>query len=149
MALGARGQPILFEHALSRRLQGQPKVADKSKATTEATGITKILTDFAEIKMTVKPEDLANLLPADQMGPALVVMADVRAYFQVAYKRFVDVVPLAIDHELSLAVNGVDGERICRDFAGGSPEVETKRADLQKKLERLETASEELCDNRI
>jgi hypothetical protein len=81
----------------------------------------------------------------------------------VTYKRFVDVVPLAIDHELvrgaakdtlrilyeSLAVNGVDGERICRDFAGGSPEVKTKRADLQKKLERLETASEELCDIRI
>lgn len=81
----------------------------------------------------------------------------------VAYKRFVDMVPLAIDYELvrgaakdilgilyeNLDVNGVDGERICRDFAGEGREVAARRADLQKKLERLETASEELRAIRI
>ncbi|KAF8885931.1 hypothetical protein BD779DRAFT_643686 [Infundibulicybe gibba] len=50
--------------------------------------------------LDVKPEELAKLLPSDEMGPALSIMADVRAYFQVAYKRFADNVPLAIDYEL-------------------------------------------------
>jgi hypothetical protein len=80
---GARDQDYCADLMKAiQKYKDKSKVANKSKATTEATGITKILTGFAEIKMTVKPEDLAKLLPADQMGPALVVMADVRAYFQ-------------------------------------------------------------------
>ena len=115
------------------------------------------------------------------MGPALVIMADVRAYFQgksliilfylkwleifsyscccsVAYKRFADNIPLAIDVELvrgvergilkelysKLGVNGEDGARICRELAQESPQVSDKRADLRKKLERLEIASSQL-----
>lgn len=47
------------------------------------TGVAKILVGLAEIGMSgVNPEDLAKLLPPDQMEPALVIMADVRAYFQ-------------------------------------------------------------------
>ena len=33
----------------------------------------------------VKAEDLPKLLPPDQMEPALIIMADVRAYFQGAF----------------------------------------------------------------
>ncbi|KAF8176928.1 hypothetical protein BJ912DRAFT_1146717 [Pholiota molesta] len=95
------------------------------KAKVEATGITKILSGFAEIGMSVKPEDLGKLLPPDPMEPALVIMAEVRAYFRVAYKRIADNVPTAIDRELvrgaakdtlqilyeNLGIDGVDGER--------------------------------------
>ena len=76
----------------------------------------------------------------------------------MAYKRFTDNVPLAIDHELvqgverdllhslysNLGVNGLEGTRICRELAQESPQVSDRRADLQKKLERLEIASREL-----
>lgn len=76
----------------------------------------------------------------------------------MAYKRFADIVPLAIDRELvrgaasdvlrvlygSLGVNGLEGTRVCRELAQESPQVADKRVDLKKKLERLESAREEL-----
>jgi hypothetical protein len=88
----------------------------------QPTGIAKILAGLAEIGMSgVKAEELPRLFPSDNMEPALVIMADVRAYFQgnrvqilsifllmncsVAYKRFADNIPLAIDVEL---VRGVE-----------------------------------------
>ncbi|KAF8805211.1 hypothetical protein BYT27DRAFT_7258317 [Phlegmacium glaucopus] len=123
------------------------------------TGIAKVLAGLAEIGMPgIKPEQLARLFPSDSMEPALSIMADVRAYFQVAYKRFVDNITLAIDVELvrgvergvleelysKLGINGEDGARICRELAQESPQVADKRADLLKKLERLEIASEQL-----
>ncbi|KAF8805241.1 hypothetical protein BYT27DRAFT_7224945 [Phlegmacium glaucopus] len=123
------------------------------------TGIAKVLAGLAEVGMSgIKAEDLPKLLPPDRMEPALTIMADVRAYFQVAYKRFTDNVPLAIDRELvqgaerdllralysNLGINGSEGTRICRELAQESPQISDRRVDLQKKLERLEIASREL-----
>lgn len=79
-------------------------------------------------------------------------------FFSVAYKRFADNVALAIDAELvrgvengmlqllytSLGINGPDGLRVCLELAQESPHIGDKRADLLKKLERLENASREL-----
>ena len=49
----------------------------------QSTGIAKVMAGFAEIGMSgIKPEEISRLLPSDGMGPALVIMADVRAYFQ-------------------------------------------------------------------
>ena len=76
----------------------------------------------------------------------------------MAYKRFADNIPLAIDVELvrgverdllqelysKLGVNGEDGAGICHELAQESPQVADKRADLLKKLERLEIASAQL-----
>ena len=46
-------------------------------------GIAKILAGLSEIGMSgIKPEDLPRLFPSDSMEPALMIMADVRAYFQ-------------------------------------------------------------------
>ncbi|KAG8920245.1 hypothetical protein FRC02_001037 [Tulasnella sp. 418] len=42
-------------------------------------------------------EDLAKLLPSSDMDVGLEIMAEVRAYFQVAYKRFGDSIPIDID----------------------------------------------------
>ncbi|KAJ7064507.1 P-loop containing nucleoside triphosphate hydrolase protein [Mycena amicta] len=121
--------------------------------------IDSILGQFASIGLSgLKAEDFARLLPTDKMGPALEIMADVRAYFQVAYKRVTDNIPLAIDYELvrgvgrdllpllynNLGVGGKEGDRICRELAQESPSVANKREELTKKMERLETASQEL-----
>jgi len=117
----------------------------------QPTGIAKVLASLSEIGLSgIKAEDLANLLPPDRMAPALEIMANVRAYFQgwniyfhsiilssslifslVAYKRFTDTVPLAIDYEVvrgaeggilqllytSLGINGHDGLRIVRSLS--------------------------------
>lgn len=123
------------------------------------TGIAKVLAGLVEIGIHgVRPEDLSKLIPPDGMEPALVIMADVRAYFQVAYKRFADNIPLAIDHELvrgitrnilsilntGLGINGRDGLRICKELAQENPRVSSLREELRKKLERLDDASQEL-----
>ncbi|KZT20530.1 hypothetical protein NEOLEDRAFT_1122565 [Neolentinus lepideus HHB14362 ss-1] len=49
-------------------------------------------------------EDLKRLHPPDAFEDELIVMADVRAYFQVAYKRMIDFIPLSIDNKLNRAV---------------------------------------------
>ncbi|KAF8143506.1 P-loop containing nucleoside triphosphate hydrolase protein, partial [Mycena galopus ATCC 62051] len=123
------------------------------------TGIAQALSGLASVGLgAVTAADLVKLLPPDRFDPALNIMADVRAYFQVAYKRIADNIPLAIDHELvrgvgrdllptlyrGLGVNGPEGLRICRELAQESPSVAGKREELLKRLERLETASREL-----
>jgi hypothetical protein len=91
---------FLSHYRASREYYEQPKLIKaiqnygKSLTTTEAwsglqtdhpTGIARVLAGLAEIGMTgVKAEDLPKLLPPDRMEPALIIMADVRAYFQGA-----------------------------------------------------------------
>ncbi|KAJ2918308.1 hypothetical protein MD484_g2118, partial [Candolleomyces efflorescens] len=124
-------------------------------------GISKVLLGLTEMGITgIQPDDIYKVLPADEMGPAITIMADVRAYFQVAYKRFADNIPLAVDYELvqgierdvlkvlytKLAINGADGRRIANELAQESAQVANKRQDLSKKLERLQIASAELLE---
>ncbi|KJA28733.1 hypothetical protein HYPSUDRAFT_61585 [Hypholoma sublateritium FD-334 SS-4] len=121
--------------------------------------VKKVLSGLAEMGMEgVTEGDLPKLLPADGMEPALAIMADVRAYFQVAYKRFADNVPLAVDVELvrgvernllpvlysSLGINGANGDAICKEFAQENRKVADRRAELTHKLERLEAGELEL-----
>ncbi|KAJ6450049.1 P-loop containing nucleoside triphosphate hydrolase protein [Mycena sanguinolenta] len=117
-----------------------------------------ILYHLSALDLKVRAEDLMKLCPKDPMEPAFNIMADVRAYFQVAYKRFADDIPAEIDHDLvrgvgrnilptlmkGLGLNGPDAMRIAKDFARENPAVAGKRADLEKKLERLETAARQL-----
>lgn len=66
--------------------------------------------------------------------------------------------PLAIDHELvlgterdiedalyrGLKISGPDGMQICKDFLQEPPNISARREELQKKLDRLNTARMEL-----
>ncbi|KAL0573674.1 hypothetical protein V5O48_008286, partial [Marasmius crinis-equi] len=102
--------------------------------------------------------DLQKLLPSDEMEPALKIMAEVRAYFQVAYKRFVDYVPSVVDYMLirglerdllpaifeRLRIHSAEGPEICREFAEENGVIADKREELTKKLERLQVAGQEL-----
>lgn len=80
----------------------------------------------------------------------------------MAYKRFADNVPMALDHELvlgldndrglenalltGLGVTGVDGPRRCKDFLQEPPTVVATRERLQERVRRLEAAKKELMD---
>ena len=60
-----------------------------SPSTSQPTGIAKVMAGLAEIGMSsVEPEDLPRLFPSDSMEPALVIMAEVRAYFQGNWLNF-------------------------------------------------------------
>lgn len=79
-------------------------------------------------------------------------------HFLVAYKRFADNVPLAIDTELvlgvpggllkvlfsQLGINGPNGDAICKDLLQESRKTAERRIELRKKLERLEAGLLEL-----
>ena len=80
----------------------------------------------------------------------------------VAYKRFVDNVPNAIDYELILGLNrdrrledvlykglGITGPQAgqkCRELLAEPPQVVARRKDLEKRRARLESAKKELMD---
>ncbi|KAF8839962.1 hypothetical protein BDN67DRAFT_1011889, partial [Paxillus ammoniavirescens] len=120
--------------------------------------ITQILASLSEIGITVKAEDLPRLLPSDPMEAALNIMASVRAYFQVAYKRFADMVPIAVDHEIvlgleknmdkalqdGLQITGPEGYSRCQNMLQEFSSVASRRQDVQKKMERLQAARQEL-----
>ncbi|KAJ3936011.1 MAG: P-loop containing nucleoside triphosphate hydrolase protein [Lentinula lateritia] len=121
--------------------------------------VNEILVGLTKLGITgVTAVDLVKFLPTDGMEGALDIMAGVRAYFQVAYKRFVDNIPSAIDHEmvrgserdlirtlpLRLGIHGPDGLAICKELAQESTQVAAKREELSKKLERMKAGNEEL-----
>ncbi|KAI0343435.1 hypothetical protein BDW22DRAFT_1170105 [Trametopsis cervina] len=127
-----------------------------------AQGAYKALSGLTEMGFNVKAPELLKLLPPDPLEPALQIMATVRAYFQVAYKRFIDNVPHAIDYELVLGMNrdhrlesvlyhglgltGPDANKRCREFLSEPPQIISRRAELEKRRERLESAKKELMN---
>ncbi|KAF9222329.1 hypothetical protein BS17DRAFT_881158 [Gyrodon lividus] len=120
--------------------------------------ISKVLSGLSEIGMTAKAIDLPKLLPPDPMEAALNIMAGVRAYFQVAFKRFADMVPIAIDYEIvlglekdidkalqdGLQITGPEGYTRCKTMLQELTSVASRRQDVQKKMERLQAARQEL-----
>jgi len=100
-----------------------------------------------------QPTDLGKLLPNDNLDPALEIMAEVRAYFQVAYKRFADVVPQIIDDKfvrafgssLEVALHLMDvSTESCLKFLEEAPELKRRREDLTQRKTRLEAAKDRL-----
>ncbi|KAG8994201.1 hypothetical protein FRB90_000509 [Tulasnella sp. 427] len=101
----------------------------------------------------VQANDLVKLFPEHEMDPALEIMAEARAYFQVAYKRFGDEIPIQID---SSFVSGFDDDLemslmyivpetdTCRKWLQESPQVASRRAALTERKQRLEAAKESL-----
>jgi len=146
------------EGELTRKLQTYKAPPTHQHGSTFQQAIFKALGGLNEAGIAVLPGDLPKLLPGDPMDPALGIMAGVRAYFQVSYKRFSDMVPLAIDHEMILGLEkgmesamrdglnltGPDAKSRCQMMVQEPSIVASRRTDLQKKLDRLHAASLEL-----
>ncbi|KIO06579.1 hypothetical protein M404DRAFT_138011 [Pisolithus tinctorius Marx 270] len=120
--------------------------------------VNRALSTLKELGISATVEDLPRLLPPDPLEVALGIMASVRGYFQVAYKRFVDMVHLAIDHEMvrgmergldealldGLQVAGDGAHERCAAMLQEPAAIASKRQELLKKLERLRAARTEL-----
>ncbi|KAH7098197.1 P-loop containing nucleoside triphosphate hydrolase protein [Auriculariales sp. MPI-PUGE-AT-0066] len=103
----------------------------------------------------VTAADLARVLPTDDTDTALDIMAEVRAYFQVAYKRFIDAVPLTIEAALvrefdgtlmtaliqSLQLLGPEARATCERWVAEPPAVAVRRRELENQRRALEEAS--------
>ncbi|KAH9915501.1 P-loop containing nucleoside triphosphate hydrolase protein [Fomitopsis serialis] len=149
--------------SLLTKLGEYPGTNSANRQTEFQKNTAQVLSGLSAIGISgVKATDLPKLLPSDPYEPALNIMACVRAYFQVAYKRYVDYVPMAVDRELilgldmdgalesvllkGLGITGPDGPRRCKEFLQEPPNVVTRRQELQKRWERLDTAKKELMD---
>ncbi|KAI0657630.1 P-loop containing nucleoside triphosphate hydrolase protein [Cubamyces menziesii] len=118
------------------------------------------LTDIGLPGMT--PNDLAKLLPADPHDTAIDIMAGVRAYFQVAYRRFCDNIANMIDHKLvlgldrgqalekalraGLGIGSPDVHARCKEYIQEPRQIADRREELMKRRERLETARRQLSE---
>ncbi|PIL37749.1 transporter [Ganoderma sinense ZZ0214-1] len=119
-----------------------------SRAVTEALAAIRMLQGYSNITAT----DLPKLLPADEYIDELGVMADVRSYFQVAYKRVIDNVPHTIHHAFvqgfaqglrpyllgKLDIGGEDAPQRLEKLLEEDPEVLRARKELEDRRTRLE-----------
>ncbi|KAI9568111.1 P-loop containing nucleoside triphosphate hydrolase protein [Boletus coccyginus] len=108
-------------------------------------------------------DDLVRLSPRDQFEDELVVMADVRAYFTLAYKRIIDHIPLKIEQSLHQALaeklsvsllqrlmvdttsTGNFADRM-RELVSEDPATEAKRTQLESKRTRLQEMKRRLVN---
>ncbi|TFY58284.1 hypothetical protein EVJ58_g6511 [Rhodofomes roseus] len=103
-------------------------------------------------------DDLGKLNPPDEYEEELKVMAEVRAYFQVSYKRIIDYIPLAIDHTFlyafaealqlhlieNLALGAPDAAARCTAYLSEDLDIVMRRQELTGRKASLEKAKLEL-----
>ncbi|KAG0701485.1 P-loop containing nucleoside triphosphate hydrolase protein [Suillus ampliporus] len=102
--------------------------------------------------------DLARLLPPDEFEEELIVMADVRAYYHVAYKRIIDHIPLTIEHALhhalakqlsqSLLTSLLTDVASGPNFSERMNELVTEDLSIAQKRAMLSTRKQRLSDIR-
>ncbi|KAG8921682.1 hypothetical protein FRC03_012789 [Tulasnella sp. 419] len=107
----------------------------------------------------VRTEDLAKLLPSTDMDPGLEIMAEIRAYFQVAYKRFGDSVPIDIDTgyirtfdaglEVALLTGIPLNDSDCHSYLEEPTSIVQRREELKQRRDDLETAKRKLGQSNL
>ncbi|KAI0079853.1 hypothetical protein K474DRAFT_477367 [Panus rudis PR-1116 ss-1] len=106
----------------------------------------------------VTEDDLAKLVPPDPYEQEMDIMAEVEAYFRVAYKRVIDVIPMTIDHSFlfsfseslqnrlieKLGLGSNNSEARCTAYLAEDPKVAAERDEVMAKKKRLEAVQDEL-----
>ncbi|KAI0633205.1 P-loop containing nucleoside triphosphate hydrolase protein [Trametes polyzona] len=122
--------------------------------------LSEALAALVKLGYSVGEDDLGKLNPPDTYEEELEVMAEVRAYFQVAYKRVIDYTPLLIDlhllYKLEERLQGVLIERLglgsakadarCAAYIAEDPHVSALRSELLAKRAKLEKVQRALYD---
>ncbi|KAK0239883.1 P-loop containing nucleoside triphosphate hydrolase protein [Armillaria nabsnona] len=124
----------------------------------KAEKLQEALTALAALGYSVKPEDLGKLNPTDMFETELKVMAEVRGYFQVAYKRVIDNIPSFIDllfvrkvaEELQpfliskFGLGTVAANEKCARYLEEDPGLVARREELIGREKRLLSVQKEL-----
>ncbi|KAI0820101.1 P-loop containing nucleoside triphosphate hydrolase protein [Trametes gibbosa] len=98
--------------------------------------------------------------PPEGYEQELELMAEIRAYFDVSYRRFVDYVPFAIDEHLlyalsrtlhdtlveALGLAGGDAAARCARYLAEDPDVAAHREELLERKKRLDKVHKELYE---
>ncbi|TBU37909.1 P-loop containing nucleoside triphosphate hydrolase protein [Dichomitus squalens] len=107
--------------------------------------------------------DLHRLLPPDEFADELNVMADVRGYFQVAYKRLIDEIPRTIHRDFvegfahslqtylldALDLGGDNASKRIQMLLEEDPRIRDDRVRLEERRKRLESIKARLDSFRI
>ncbi|KAI1791422.1 P-loop containing nucleoside triphosphate hydrolase protein [Ganoderma leucocontextum] len=115
--------------------------------------VSDALSMLTKLGYAVKEEDLSKLNPPDEYEEELELMAEVRAYFQVAYKRIIDYIPLSIDQHFlyafsqalqavlfdKLGLGSPNSETRCAAYIAEEPGVVALRSELLSKKKQLES----------
>ncbi|KZV69812.1 hypothetical protein PENSPDRAFT_753099 [Peniophora sp. CONT] len=135
-----------------------PASPPRPAAVRRPTPLERALSALGELGLAhLEAKDLLTLLRSDPEEDALFIMANVRAYFQVAYKRFVDNVPLAIDEAFvrgvvvglqaailtNIGIGGREGYETCRRLLQEPEHITRRRDELLVKESRLKEARHE------
>ncbi|CUA74652.1 hypothetical protein RSOLAG22IIIB_11369 [Rhizoctonia solani] len=146
---GRRGENTLIQ-GLAQGLDGK---TDFSKSMAEA------IAHLTKMGLAVKPLDLGKLIESEAEDELIDIMAEVRAYYQVAYKRFVDIIPMATDETLvrgfyrglekrlfeGLGVSGEGAKERCASLLEYSHEITLERDMLKTRRDRLMLARREIA----
>ncbi|KAK0196875.1 P-loop containing nucleoside triphosphate hydrolase protein [Armillaria mellea] len=138
----------------------QPAQAPLSDAdnVAKAEKLQEALTALAALGYSVKAEDLGKLNATDMFETELKVMAEVRGYFQVAYKRVIDNIPSFIDllfvrkvaEELQsfliskFGLGTVAANEKCARYLEEDPGLVARREELISREKRLLSVQKEL-----
>ncbi|KIM82118.1 hypothetical protein PILCRDRAFT_485567 [Piloderma croceum F 1598] len=121
--------------------------------------INSVLALLAEVGYTgLNAEDLGKLNPPDEYETELHVMAEVRGYFQVSYKRVIDNVPSLIDLKFvkaitkelqnflisNLGLGTTNANDRCGKYLAEDPNIVARRDELVSRKNRLEAVKIEL-----
>ncbi|KAI0363541.1 hypothetical protein BV20DRAFT_958073 [Pilatotrama ljubarskyi] len=124
----------------------------KALSEAEKASLKKALGELVKLGYPATEEDLAKLTPADEYEEELVVMAEVRAYFQIAYKHLIDIVPKMIDRKLlyaladrlqavlieKLGLGSAKADARCTAYIAEDAHVVATRTELLAKKKKLE-----------
>ncbi|KAG9102798.1 hypothetical protein FRC06_001100 [Ceratobasidium sp. 370] len=122
--------------------------------------MSEVVAHLSKMGLLVEPQNLAKLLNSDPDEDVIDIMAEVRAYYQVAYKRFVDVIPMTVDETLvrgfsrglekrlfeGLGVSGDGAKERCAGFLAHSHEITLEREVLKTRRDRLNLAKQEISN---
>ncbi|KAN0084430.1 hypothetical protein V8E55_007934 [Tylopilus felleus] len=100
---------------------------------------TRVLSDLKEVGMLARATNLPKLLPPDPKEAALNISANIRAYFQVAHKYFVDMV---IDHEILLGAQQRIDNALQEELQITAPRDSSKDAKAPRCASGIEAAYE-------
>ncbi|TDL15309.1 P-loop containing nucleoside triphosphate hydrolase protein [Rickenella mellea] len=124
----------------------------------EITPLERALSALSELGYSgLTTNDLARLSPPDSFEDELIVMADVRSYFQAAYKRIIDHLPLTIEHSLnqamansiqmvlvdSLALGSADAHLRLKELVTEESAISARRDALNSKITKLKAILEQ------
>ncbi|KIJ25989.1 hypothetical protein M422DRAFT_273000 [Sphaerobolus stellatus SS14] len=97
--LSVEGLPFTLNHSQLREYKEaflDSEAALSTQFRNDLIDLTKLLQRFG---LPCTPTNLQRLLPEDKFDSALDIIATVRAYFEVAFGRFIDLVPIVVNSE--------------------------------------------------